>query len=147
MLAHARHGLDAQRNVMISPNAVISDAVARFSKQLALDDGERSAFEISLVRSSGIALNALELDRLAGARDSGLLVIHDREDREIPVRHGDRLAASWPNAKLLLTDGLGHRRILRDEVVIAETVAFVREGVRRPASDLVREVDALLGRA
>jgi len=42
------------------------------------------------------------------------------------------------------TDGLGHRRILRDPDVIAQTCAFVGHGVTPAASELVREVDGLL---
>jgi hypothetical protein len=60
------------------------------------------------------------------------------------VKHGDRLAQAWPNAQLVHTTELGHRRILRDDRVIANVVGFVREGVPLPASDLVRELDRLL---
>ena len=77
-------------------------------------------------------------------RDDALLVFHDHDDREVPFAHGDRLAATWPDAELRTTEGLGHRRILRDPDVLAEAVAFVRQGVDAPASDLVREVDRQL---
>jgi pimeloyl-ACP methyl ester carboxylesterase len=77
-------------------------------------------------------------------RDDALLVVHDRDDREVPIEHGRRLAATWPLAELRETDGLGHRRILRDPNVVATAVAFVREGVQPPASDLVREIDRWL---
>jgi pimeloyl-ACP methyl ester carboxylesterase len=111
---------------------------------MALDDDERAQLQSALADHGGIDLEALRVDRLAGARDAGLLVVHDREDREVPIRHADRLAAAWPNARLVATDGLGHRRILRDAAVIAETVAFASHGVRPPVSDLVREVDRCL---
>ena len=89
-------------------------------------------------------VDRLSVDELASTRDAGLLVIHDRGDREVPVRHGDRLAASWPNAHLVLTDELGHRRILRDDTVIAQAVEFAAVGVQPPTSDLVRELDRLM---
>lgn len=146
LLAHSRHKLDVARNIMIAPNALIDDVLTKFAKTLGLDDNERDGFHGALAASSGLPLEALALERLVGVRDAALLVIHDREDREVPLRHADKLAATWPNAKLLLTDGLGHRRILRDDRVIAEIVAFARIGMRLPASDLVREVDALLSR-
>lgn len=144
LLAHARHGIDAPRNVMLAPNVLIDEAVNKFARTVALDDRDRARFEQHLADASGVAIDLLAVERLAGARDAALLVVHDRGDREVPVRHGDRLAATWPNAQLLLTDDLGHRRILRDPSVIARTVAFVREGLPPPASDLVREVDRLL---
>ena len=144
LLAHARAGLDAARNVMIAPNVLIDDAIQKFSRAVALDDRDRASFERHLGAASGVQLDALSVDRLVAQRESALLVVHDRGDREVNVRHGDRLAASWPQAQLVLTDELGHRRILRDDAVIARAVAFIREGLPLPASDLVREVDRLL---
>jgi hypothetical protein len=139
-----RATVDARRNVMIAPNALIDDTVARFARSLALDDRDRGLFEDQLASHSGVASDALRIDRLVGQRDAALLVIHDRADREVPFVHGERLAATWQNATLHATDGLGHRRILRDDRVIADVVDFVRHGVAAPASELVREVDRLL---
>jgi pimeloyl-ACP methyl ester carboxylesterase len=53
------------------------------------------------------------------------LVVHDRADREIPYDEAGRLVASWPQADLVSTDGLGHQRILRDADVIALVAMFV----------------------
>jgi pimeloyl-ACP methyl ester carboxylesterase len=136
--------IDAARNVMIAPNAVIADAVARFARAVALDDRDRAAFEQQLASHSGVGLDALELDQLVADREAALLVVHDRGDREVPFWHGQRLVTAWRNAMLHATDGLGHRRILRDDAVIAEVVEFVRLGISPPRSELVREVDRLL---
>jgi len=144
LLAHARGGFDAARNIMLAPNVLIDDAVRRFSTLVALDDKDRVALEQALAVHNGVDMESLALERLVGERDAGLLVIHDREDREVPLRHGNRLAAAWPSARIIATEGLGHRRILRDPTVIAEATAFASHGVRPPASDLVREVDRWL---
>jgi pimeloyl-ACP methyl ester carboxylesterase len=144
LLAYARGGIDAPCNVAIAPNVLIDDAIARFAKYVTLDDHERRALEAGLAEHSGLGLDALTLEALTSGRDARMLVFHDREDTEVSVRHGDRLSSVWPNARLVITDGLGHRRILRDPAVIAETVTFVQHGVRPPTSDLVREVDRAL---
>ncbi len=144
LLAHHRGAIDATRNVMIAPNVLINDSVARFARAIALEDRDRAALESQLASHSGVALEALQLDQLVGQRDAALLVVHDRSDREVPFAHGQQLANAWRNAALLATDGLGHRRVLRDDQVIQETLAFVQHGVAPPASELVREVDRLL---
>jgi alpha-beta hydrolase superfamily lysophospholipase len=144
LLAHQRGAVDATRNVMIAPNVLIDDAVARFARAVALDDADRSSLQGQLASHSGVAQAALRLDALVGERDAALLVVHDRDDREVPFVHGERLAATWREAALHATEGLGHRRVLRDRAVIDEVVAFVRHGVAAPASELVREVDRLL---
>ena len=144
LLAYERHGVDAPRNVMIAPNVLIDDAIHKFARAVALDDRDRTSFERHLAGASGVPVDALSVDRLAGPRDAALLIVHDRGDREVSVKHGDRLARAWPNAQLVLTDSLGHRRILRDDAVIARVVGFVRETLPPPSSDLVRELDRLL---
>jgi pimeloyl-ACP methyl ester carboxylesterase len=53
------------------------------------------------------------------------LVIHDREDRDVPYEHGRQIAAAWPGAQLLTTTGLGHRAILRDPEVVRRTLTFL----------------------
>jgi pimeloyl-ACP methyl ester carboxylesterase len=147
LLAHARAGVEAPRNVMLAPNVLIDDAVARFARLVGLDERDRIAFEQRLAAHTGITLDALALDRLVDGCEGALLVVHDRDDREVPFVHGERLAATWPNAQLRATEQLGHRRVLRDPAVLAAVVEHVHHGVPAPRSDLVREVARLLAEA
>ncbi len=144
LLAQVRGGLIAPRTVMLAPNVLIDDAVRRFARIVGLDDRDRDALELRLAAHTGIAPAALSLDRLVAARDGSLLVFHDRADREVAFEHGARLAAAWPASELVATEGLGHRRILRDPRVLARAVEFLRDGVAPARSDLVREVDRWL---
>jgi pimeloyl-ACP methyl ester carboxylesterase len=59
------------------------------------------------------------------------LVVHDRDDLTVPVQEAKAWAAGLGNSRLMLTSGLGHRRLLQDPEVVAEVVGFVRE--LRPA--------------
>lgn len=144
LLAHHRGAVDAARNVMIAPNVLVDDAIARFARAVALDEGDVEKLEQTLARVNGVTSDALRLEPLVGRREAALLIVHDRLDREVPFVHAERLAETWRQAKLHPTEGLGHRRILRDEGVIGQVVEFVSHGVRPPASELVREVDRLL---
>lgn len=56
-----------------------------------------------------------------------LLLIHDVNDKEVPVSATELYEAHWPGARIEKTQGLGHRRILRSDEVIRKTVAFIRE--------------------
>lgn len=147
LLAHQRGNVDARRNVMIAPNVLVDDAVARFARTVSLDDRDRSALEAKLATRSGVDPTALDLDSLVGERQAALLVIHDRDDREVPFVQGERLAATWRQAAFVATEGLGHRRVLRDDAVVSRVVDFVRLGVATPRSELIREVDRLLDEA
>jgi hypothetical protein len=54
-------------------------------------------------------------------------VVHDRVDDIIPVDDGLAVAAAWPEAKLLLTERYGHRRILIAKEVVQEVVEFLKD--------------------
>jgi len=144
LLAFHRGGVAARRNIMISPNVLIDDSVARFARVVALDERDRTTLERALADHTGLGLEALRLDALVGRRDSALLVVHDTDDREVPLHHAERLAATWRDALLRTTTGLGHRRILRDDAVVADIARFAADGLPGAVSPLVREVDRLL---
>ena len=144
LLAGSRAGVRATHNVVLAPNVLIDDAIDRFAKLVGLDRTELVAMQTQLAIHSGITMDSLTLPALVGDPDATMLVVHDREDREVSIRHADRLAAAWPGARLIVTDGLGHRRILRDPAVLAETTATIARGAPPPVSDLVREVDRYL---
>jgi pimeloyl-ACP methyl ester carboxylesterase len=58
-----------------------------------------------------------------------VLIVHDRDDSDVPYTHGEEIAAAWPGAELLTTNGLGHRAVLRDPAVIQRTVTFLSDGL------------------
>lgn len=147
LLAHARHGITARRTVAIAPNVIIEDAVAHFATIAELEAPQRAMLEGHLAASNGVAMDGLALDTLVGRRRDDLLVVHDTGDREVLIVQGERLAAAWPQAELLATTGLGHRRVLRDPAVIERVVAFAAGHVPVPTSDLVREVDRAMADA
>jgi pimeloyl-ACP methyl ester carboxylesterase len=53
------------------------------------------------------------------------LIVHDEDDDEVPFVRGEALANAWPGARLHVTRGLGHRRILRDPDVVSHVCAFI----------------------
>jgi len=144
LLAGLRNNVRVARNVMVAPNVIIDDAVLRFARLVGLDDTDRLVLEQRIAAHTGLAVTQLRLDALTAGRDERMLVIHDRDDKEVSVEHGEQLAARWPDAQLVATHQLGHRRILRDDAVLAAAVDVLRDGLVVPASDLVREVDRQL---
>jgi len=53
------------------------------------------------------------------------LIIHDKQDRLVNWQESELLSKHWPNAELILTEGLGHRRILFDPSTVNKIVAFI----------------------
>ncbi|MFI6966421.1 alpha/beta hydrolase [Streptomyces sp. NPDC050255] len=64
-----------------------------------------------------------------------LLIIHDEADTRISVEQGRRLAAAYGvQSRLIITSGLGHRRILGDPGVVGSVLDFVEHGPDRSAA-------------
>ena len=53
------------------------------------------------------------------------LVLHSMDDDAVEWQNGEEIANQWPNAELVLCDGLGHRMIAQDRSVIERVVQFV----------------------
>lgn len=73
---------------------------------------------------SGVSLDDFSLRGVE--LDAPVLIVHDRGDRPNPFRHGQTLADSWPNAELMATTGLGHRKVLVNPGVSARVRAFLK---------------------
>jgi len=69
---------------------------------------------------------ALELIKKVPA-DFKFMIVHDKDDREVDLVHVEELVKTYPAARLELTSGLGHNRILKDELVILSCLAFIKE--------------------
>lgn len=120
-------GLELSRVVYVAPPENPGRYLDEAASYLGFSDGvvrrtrarieRRFSFDFKDVRGSTIARN----------QRTPLLVIHDRDDREVLHEEGARLVDAWPGARLLTTSGLGHRRILRDEDVVDAMVRFVGE--------------------
>jgi pimeloyl-ACP methyl ester carboxylesterase len=120
-----KDGLAAEKLVFISPPLEPVDYTRRFGEILGLNDevidGMRLRIEERFLRKwSDYSLAATAREMTAG-----LLVIHDRDDNETLWSEGAELARLWPGARLVSTEGLGHRRILRDATVVSTTTEFL----------------------
>lgn len=54
-------------------------------------------------------------------------IIHDRNDAMVNYENAEKLKASWKNARIMLTEGLGHKRILFENYVIEEMIRFIMQ--------------------
>jgi pimeloyl-ACP methyl ester carboxylesterase len=118
-------GLEAGAVVLVSPAADLRDPAVRFTERLGFSRAVRERMQSRIEARVGRSWSAFDVARLAPTLAMPLLVIHDRGDSEIPWQHGMAITRAWPGAELLMTEGLGHRRILRDPDVVAATVAFM----------------------
>lgn len=114
------------RGVLIAPPASLTDATHRIARLLGWDPALTAAVRRRIEYRFGLPWSEFEAERSGG--DQELLVIHDQQDREVPLADGKRHVRAWPRARLLETRGLGHVRVLADPAVIDAGVDFIAGG-------------------
>lgn len=121
-----RYGwLGTQRLVFVAP---MVDAISLFDLfQGALGFGPRTRRAFDRDVDDLVGFPVADFDARVQARyvdPVPTLVLADRSDRQTPYDDAADFARSV-GAELVTTDGLGHRRILRDPAVIAQVVEFL----------------------
>ncbi len=113
------------RVVMLAPPASLIRYSHLFARWLGISERIRSAMQWRFEQRFGVAWEEFELPHSVATIRAPALFIHDRDDRETRFESGLALARAWPDARFHATQGLGHRRILRDREVIERTIDFL----------------------
>jgi pimeloyl-ACP methyl ester carboxylesterase len=119
-------GLAPRRVVTLSAPASIEFLMDSFAAQLELPGAVMDVHRRLMEQQFGADVwRRFSPTEIARGLDIPALLVHDQEDRDVPWQEGATLARAWPNATSVQTQGLGHRRILRDPDVVARVVAFM----------------------
>jgi pimeloyl-ACP methyl ester carboxylesterase len=121
-------GFTAQRLVFVAPPANPGGFTQRFARALQIPRHVIERMIRQFERRFGLPWEGFDVPTIAPDMRSGLLVVHDRDDAEIPWAEGASIARAWPGAQLVTTRGLGHTRIVHDPEVVARSVAFLMAG-------------------
>lgn len=126
LLAVSR-GLPAARIVTIGTPASVPEVLRDFLRLIRLPDRALPSMIAALEVRVGAPMASFEVEAFAPNVHVPVLVVHDTDDREVSYADGPRLAEVF-GARLLTTNGLGHRRILFAPEVVAAVVEFIEEG-------------------
>jgi pyrimidine-nucleoside phosphorylase/thymidine phosphorylase len=92
----------------------------------AIDDPTRLPGFIRGVEDQvGEPLATLDIARFAHRLKIPALIIHDRNDKEIPVSEALAVAAAWPGASTFITERYGHRRIMVATEIVEQVTHFL----------------------
>jgi pimeloyl-ACP methyl ester carboxylesterase len=123
-----RDGLRAGRVVLVAPAADPLAYTYDFAGWFGFGERIRTRLVARIERRFGVPMSHFDVPAIARqVATPKLLVVHDRDDRDTRWSDGRAVARAWPDARLVTTTRLGHRRVLRDPEVIAQVVGFLRE--------------------
>lgn len=122
----AGRGLGVERLVLLAPAASPPAFTRLFAQVFGLSERTRAAMQARIEARESMLMPLFEAPAAGPRVKAATLVVHDRQDAMNPFSDGLSYADAVPGAQLLATDGLGHRKILKDGRVLDAVAEFAR---------------------
>jgi pimeloyl-ACP methyl ester carboxylesterase len=118
-------GFQTSRVVIVSSPTRVSRMPFMYAKAFRLPPRAMAHFARLLDEHAGRLIAELDLVAVGPHCRIPALLVHDRGDAVISHREAEILAAAWPALKTITTEGLGHRDILADAIVVQAVAGFI----------------------
>jgi pimeloyl-ACP methyl ester carboxylesterase len=124
------HGLDSVKAfaLIASPNR-LTEITGMFAKHWQLTPAGLRAFEHRLQRIGRRSIHCFKVARLLRATKVPAVLIHARDDAQVPPRRSQEIAAEAPRAELKLFDALGHSNVLFASQIARAVASFIRQTI------------------
>lgn len=119
-------GLPIKRLVLLAPPASPPEYTRQFVRVFGLSERTRARMQHRIESREGMLMPHFEAGFVGPKVRVPTLVVHDRTDRVNGFADGQAFAQAIRGSRLVATDGLGHRKILKDAQVLGEIAIFVR---------------------
>ena len=123
-------GTFAGAYAFVAPAARVEDMLTWFQVFLGMGPETRRRLVDRIERRVGVPVSAWDVPAMVrrwegkGLTRVPMLAVSDCGDDEAPAPGAVATTDAWPGSDLVLTSGLGHRRILRDPDVVRRVTAF-----------------------
>ena len=122
-----KQGLTTDKAVIIGSGDIVQDITDDFVAKLGLKPIISKLLCHRFEQKYGGKMNDYSAYKAAETTLIPTLVIHDKNDPEVPVKAGINIRQHLKNGELMLTEKLGHRKILADHQVIEKIINFIKK--------------------
>lgn len=122
-----KEGLKINKAIIIGSGDIVQDITDDFVLKLGLKKNISNLLCERFETKYGGKMDDYSAYKAAEITLVPTLVIHDNNDPEVPVKAGINIYNHLQNGELLLTDQLGHRKILADHDVIQKIITFIKK--------------------
>jgi pimeloyl-ACP methyl ester carboxylesterase len=122
-----KSGLSVSSAAIIGSGDIVQDILDDFISKLELKPAISSSLRLHFEKKYNENMDSFSAYKAAEKINIPVLVIHDNDDYEVPVKAGIHIHEHLKNGQLMLTEGLGHRKILGDPAVIKKIITFIRD--------------------
>ena len=125
ILNAVKKGLQIKKAVVIGSGNSVINIVNTFIEKIGLPNDVAILMKNNFEKKYHFEMESFSAYVAAKDVKIPVLVIHDTDDEDIPVSEAYHLAEHLSNKELLITNQLGHRKILGDSKVIHKIVEFL----------------------
>lgn len=113
------------RLALIAPATESTSAIDSFFKVLQLGTDIRKEFDELILTKSGVSPDHYSIRRAIRNIRAKILWFHDEDDELTPIEDALRVKEeNHPHIEFVITKGLGHRKIYRENMVVKRVVDF-----------------------
>ncbi|TRZ45168.1 alpha/beta hydrolase [Robertkochia solimangrovi] len=120
----ASRGVRFQKLAIVGSGDQVMDIALDFTRKLGMKDQIAYKLKEDLDKRSGINVANLSASIAAKQVHVPVLVIHDEDDLDVPVSAAHNIHKHLQNSQLMITEELGHNKILGNKKVIHKIVDF-----------------------
>jgi pimeloyl-ACP methyl ester carboxylesterase len=125
-MAAREFGFKAQRYAVLGAPVAPYPALEAIRKLLKARDAVIEKCKQVFAGHIGVTWEELERGRAFYHGDGPLLLVYDTDDQEVSVEQGKKIQGFWKDSRLVITEGLGHRKLMWDPEVTQEVVTFLK---------------------
>lgn len=125
ILNSIKRGLKVKKAVIVGSGDIVEDIFDDFVEKLGMNIAISKKMKASFEKKIGETMESYSAYIVAREIQIPVLIIHDNDDADVPVKAAHHIHENLKDSELLITNGLGHRKILGDAKVIKKIVAFL----------------------
>ncbi len=126
LLNAVARGLSIPKLVLIGADNSIREITQQFVKKIELKPIIAEKLEKLFYEKYNVNIEEYSSYKAAKKVNIPTLVIHDSGDKFVPVSSAITIRQSLKNGELLITNGLGHHKIFKDNTVIQRIIDFIQ---------------------
>tara|TARA_R110001583_G_scaffold78855_1_gene213506 strand:- start:1063 stop:1944 length:882 start_codon:yes stop_codon:yes gene_type:complete len=129
VLNSVKNGLKINKAVTIGSGDIITDILTNFVNKLQFKPKMVLKMKTYFLKNFGEEIDNYSASVAAKDVKISTFVIHDTCDKEVAVSCAYNIRQNLQKGELLITNGLGHTRILKDNLVVNRIIEFIKRAI------------------
>lgn len=125
ILNAVKQKLQVKKAIIIGSGDIIQDIIDDFVKNLKLKPGISIRLRDHFESKYNEKMDSFSASHAAKEVKIPILIVHDENDDDVPVKAAHHINENLTQSEIMITKGLGHRKILGNKEVINKIVEFI----------------------